>query len=46
MRNGKPVKGQAVLAAYQKKKALHSTVGQGMSTDAPSPPKPGPVVLQ
>jgi tetratricopeptide (TPR) repeat protein len=46
VRNGKPVQGQAVLAAYQKRKALHATVGQGMSTGAPSPPKPGPVVLQ
>jgi tetratricopeptide (TPR) repeat protein len=46
VRNGKPVQGQAILSAYQKKKALHATVGQGMSTAAPSPAKPGPVVFQ
>jgi tetratricopeptide (TPR) repeat protein len=46
MRNGKAVQGQAVLASYQKKKALHATVGQGMSTGAPFPAKPGPAILQ
>jgi hypothetical protein len=46
MRNGKSAKGQAVLAGYQKRKALRATIGQGMSPDAPAPAKTGPVVPQ